>query len=247
MFHRIAAAFLAVSAFAAPALAADIASRPTYERSYVSPGDNWSGFYAGLSLGYSKFEGTSGYDSIYGYGQHQTIDGKGFAYGGQIGFLKQTLSNIVFGIESDLYAGGGSGTRTVNNCSGCIDFVSKTTNRVSKDFWGSTRAVVGYDFGGLMPYITGGAAYAWLNNNSVTDSSYFGYSDRYESKQNSAALGWTVGGGVNYKISPNWSVRAQYLYTDYRVTTSSDAYSKSFAGLTDHTATVGFNYRFGGL
>jgi outer membrane immunogenic protein len=67
-------------------------------------------------------------------------------------------------------------------------------------------------------------------------------------------LGWTVGGGIEARISGNWTAKIEYLYVDLgsvsgtavdltniipiRVGYSSD--------ITDNIVRVGLNYKFGG-
>jgi outer membrane immunogenic protein len=70
-------------------------------------------------------------------------------------------------------------------------------------------------------------------------------------------IGWTVGGGIEAMLSPNWLVRGEYRYADYgkfasTVFTGSngavvngDAIAYDTA-LRTHTVTVGIAYKFGG-
>ncbi|MGC1557609.1 MAG: outer membrane beta-barrel protein, partial [Methylovirgula sp.] len=60
--------------------------------------------------------------------------------------------------------------------------------------------------------------------------------------------GWTAGAGVEYAIDNNWSIRAEYRYTDFgRV---NDFLLASAAGdtasrrETDNRVQVGFSYKF---
>ena len=62
-------------------------------------------------------------------------------------------------------------------------------------------------------------------------------------------MGYTVGGGVEYAISNNWSLRAEYRYTDYGSFTENLAASQA-GGLnvrhheTNNRVQAGFSYRF---
>ena len=68
--------------------------------------------------------------------------------------------------------------------------------------------------------------------------------------------GWTVGGGIEWAFSQNWSVAGEYRYTDFgnRATTFTipDGFGSMFATgtssnrLTVEQATARLNYRFGG-
>jgi outer membrane immunogenic protein len=61
-------------------------------------------------------------------------------------------------------------------------------------------------------------------------------------------IGWTLGGGVEYKIARDWSIKAEYLHFDFG---SKNATLTSGAGvfpynndLTVDTVKVGINYLF---
>jgi len=63
--------------------------------------------------------------------------------------------------------------------------------------------------------------------------------------------GWTVGGGVEWKFAPRWSVRAEYLYVDLGTfsTTSTNSLNPTATVIHDHHLTeniarVGVNYHF---
>lgn len=51
--------------------------------------------------------------------------------------------------------------------------------------------------------------------------------------------GWTVGGGIEYKFSQNWSVKAEYQHFDF-----ADLNGVSGLDLTANVGKVGINYHF---
>ena len=53
-------------------------------------------------------------------------------------------------------------------------------------------------------YGTGGFAYAQVNRNG----------GGWSGNQNATQTGWTAGGGGEWMFMPNWSAKAEYLYTD---------------------------------
>ena len=68
-------------------------------------------------------------------------------------------------------------------------------------------------------------------------------------------MGWTVGGGLEYAVTNNWSVRAEYRYTDFGTTNS--VLVNSFPGFNgdslgaaiythfiENCVQVGFSYKF---
>jgi outer membrane immunogenic protein len=66
-------------------------------------------------------------------------------------------------------------------------------------------------------------------------------------------LGYTVGGGLETMLWPNWIVRAEYRYSDYGRTSNTDVRTSAFGVQTlnydttvrTHTATFGLAYKFG--
>jgi outer membrane immunogenic protein len=81
-------------------------------------------------------------------------------------------------------------------------------------------------------YATGGAAYAREKFTSTVLSSKFDH------------LGWTVGGGAEYKFAPEWSVKAEYLHAEfdtYKDNTPIVATSRT-SHLKLDTVRVGINY-----
>ena len=70
----------------------------------------------------------------------------------------------------------------------------------------------------------------------------------------STKVGWTVGGGAEWALTSNWSIKAEYLYVDLGRSNSTGFDARFavplplFASTKDdfHIARVGVNYRFGG-
>ena len=61
--------------------------------------------------------------------------------------------------------------------------------------------------------------------------------------------GWTVGGGLEYAITNNWSVRAEYRYSDFGGFNDFSAkalFPNSFVRhhLTENQVQAGFSYKF---
>lgn len=69
---------------------------------------------------------------------------------------------------------------------------------------------------------------------------------------NADAVGWTAGGGVEWKFDRRWSIKAEYLYVDLGSTTdtspnSNVGFSASIIHnhhLTENIARIGLNYSF---
>ena len=133
------------------------------------------------------------------------------------------------------------------------------TANVQTDIQAAIRGRVGYAFGRLLPFATGGLAAADFKLQSNIGG--FNYSLNngnglyYFAAANDRSLtrlGWTIGGGADYAIDNNWSVRGEYRYSDYgkasEAPTSFSAVGINYAGgrhLTQNQVQVGFNYKFG--
>jgi outer membrane immunogenic protein len=174
---------------AAGASAADIPRpMPAKAPAVYAPVFTWTGFYLGINGGYGW--GTSDWD---GFAADASPDG--FLIGGTIGYNWQT-GPWVFGLEGDVDWTNIKGSFTNILCPvGCETKVS----------WLATaRGRLGYSFGNVMPYITGGLAVG-----EIKATAPFGFASVSETN-----AGWTVGGGIEAMLAPNWTVKAEYLYVD---------------------------------
>ena len=54
------------------------------------------------------------------------------------------------------------------------------------------------------------------------------------------AVGWTAGGGVEFAILPNWSVKAEYLYVNF----NNQTIGPGTFTLIENVVRGGVNYRF---
>lgn len=58
-------------------------------------------------------------------------------------------------------------------------------------------------------------------------------------------VGWTVGAGIERKFTPNWSLKAEYLYMDFGSRTFfSGTLNEARVSFHDQVARVGINYQF---
>ncbi|WP_019220644.1 porin [Bartonella senegalensis] len=81
-----------------------------------------------------------------------------------------------------------------------------------KEKWsGATRVRIGFAAADrIMPYIAGGIAYAQMQG-IVTVSG----SDKKETDKTKTFVGFTVGGGVDFAMTDNVLLRAEYRYSDF--------------------------------
>ena len=177
----------------------------------------WTGFYLGLHIGGAA--GTANFADPFGpsiYGG--TVRTPGFLGGGQIGFNWQVPNSPwVFGIQADISGFDSEGT---NTCFAYSGSAINTTCRVRPEVAGTLTGRVGYavdPYGRTLPYVKGGFALAESHVDMATNGLV---GPPITSNSSSLAVsGWTVGAGVEYALTPAWSLFAEYNYL--RFTSSS--------------------------
>ncbi|WP_375665695.1 outer membrane protein [Bartonella sp. TT121SHDZB] len=92
---------------------------------------------------------------------------------------------------------------------------SLTFNHTFKQKWtGATRVRVGFSARRVMPYIAGGIAYGQFQDVLLTvitgDEPFNRTSDVTK-----MMMGYTVGGGVDFAMTDNFVLRAEYRYSDF--------------------------------
>jgi outer membrane immunogenic protein len=108
---------------------------------------------------------------------------------------------------------------------------------------GSLRARLGYSFDKALLYATGGLAVA-----DVSHTIYDEVEPAFSRKFSDVKTGWTLGAGVQFALTGDWSARAEYRYTDLgRVSNNVSEWSATARNeLTSHAVRIGVSYRFGG-
>lgn len=203
------------------ALAADLPARkpaPTYVP--TAPLFTWTGLYVGANIGagFTQDGGLTGSNSTWLWSNNGSS--AGIIGGGQIGFNYQIAPMFVVGLETDFQA-----TSLGSNNSGWFNMNSKLP------WFGTVRGRVGLALADsrFLVYGTGGLAYGQVKND------WFGAS--------ATNTGWTAGGGVEYAFTPNWSAKAEYLYTSLTPQNNWNLFSTN-SRARFHTVRVGVNYRF---
>ena len=218
----------ALALLSAPALAADLPAR-TYTKApaYAPPVQiyNWTGFYLGGHVG-----------GAFGDSNSLVGDSGRFMGGVQGGADYQFNTNWVLGIEAQ-YSWAGS------NNNGAVFPLGTVVNSTS-DSLGSVTGRLGYTWGPAMLYGKGG--YAWRDNGGLTVSS--NVVNPAFTVSGHDTNGYTVGGGLEYLFSTNWSGKIEYQYYNFGNTTftsgPADITGRSFNSDL-HTVKAGLNYRFG--
>lgn len=237
---------------AAPAMAADIPVKAPVVAPVMAPiVYNWSGFYIGGNIGggwasadYLNTANTTFFGDVAGPpGFSHNMSG--FIGGGQIGYNFQSGA-FVFGIEAMFDYSDIKGS--VNPLRGGLPPLGQDDNfatRIQSLFLGTAR--VGYAWNNVLLYAKGGYAagevkvavadVAGANQGAGSGSSWRG--------------GWTVGGGVEYGFTPNWTAAIEYNYvrldgTAYELggTAAPLLYTFAHQVRDTHLVTGRLNYKF---
>ncbi len=243
MLHRILLTAASVAALTTAANAADMYpahAEGGYKDAPYS-GVNWNGLYVGVNSGY----GWSANGVANGLNDDNPNGAKpegGFG-GGQIGYNWQGVwhPHVVLGVEADIQGSAIAGSFTD------INFGDNGSSKL--DWFGTVRGRAGYTYDRALFYITGGFAFGGLDKTfqgPLLNGSPYHFSG--------TGTGYVLGGGLEYEITPAWSVKAEYQYIDLGKNDLTNAAGKglsSFPGYSIYrddafnTVRVGINYHVG--
>ena len=204
---------------------------------------NWTGFYIGVhgGIGGANVDTQFRYYDDGGDGLDYSDNAFGAFGGVQAGYNWQFNTNWVVGLETDFAA---SGIEAKHEESSTDGFYNSSVE-AKVDWFGTIRGRLGYAWDNVLFYGTGGAAYG-----KVKISGSYNEDDFNTGFSNSDTnWGWTAGAGVEYGITKNITLKAEYLYVDLG-SVSSDA-GAFFEGdgefksdVAFHTLKAGLNYKF---
>ena len=252
------AASAAASLTAAPAMAQSV---------------DWTGFYIGGTLGGAwgdtslKLEAKPGNGTVVippvdvaRINQIAADDNNNSGFtGGLIGGYNYQNGSLLLGIEMDYSAMDIEQERTNTYQSAVVvtppitpapPVPSYTLNqKVQTDWVWTLRPRIGYVSGPWMVYATGGIA-----STRITLDTAFADTrtppNTASSSTSDTKTGWTMGLGGAYAFSPNWSVRGEWLYTDFGSIRDTASTANGFATLTSegdfgaNIMRVGVDYKF---
>jgi outer membrane immunogenic protein len=215
---------------AGSAQAADLALRrapAAAPAAYVMP-FSWSGFYIGAHIGYGWGDGDASFLGVPLAAPFDNVDTNGVFGGLQLGANWQ-MGSFVLGAEIDA---------SIADINGSVTGFGVTASS-QIDWLGTARLRAGVALDRALLYVTGGLA--WAHNEVNLTGPVVGSSDETH-------VGWTLGGGLEYAFSGNWSAKIEYLYIDLG---SENYFSALVPPGVDfdaqiHTVKFGINYRFGG-
>lgn len=188
-------------------LAADLPLRgPTPAQPALAA--NWGGFYFGANLGGATGKTRTDFAISNGLVLNPPGVNMGGVTGGvQAGYNWQTGS-AVLGLETD-FQGANIRSSLQTPCVAGICTIPVSAQYDQRISWfGTVRARAGYAFDRALIYATGGFAYARV----ATDASAVAAADVAALSRSQIVGGWTVGGGVEVMLAPNWSGKVEYLF-----------------------------------
>lgn len=195
------------------------ASPVVAELPYQGP-PSWSGAYVGINGGWG-FANLKSTLSPFGLVDFPPVEfndwGNGGVLGGQVGYNWQ-FGNWVFGAEADLDAASINATQQLLPGTAFTAFAATpeaVTIHENINWLGTARARVGYASGPGMFYLTGGGAWQNATVNTMLlakTSAPFGVANIATSTFSDNKLGGVFGAGYEWMMSPNITVRGEYLF-----------------------------------
>lgn len=226
MFRRV---WLLSAMALATAGAAKAADMPSLEpaATVAVPSFSWSGPYVGLQAGYDWFKSDN---RVNGLSPNTRADG--FTIGGFAGYNHQIEgSPLVIGAEVDLAYSDARDSRVTSAFTG----LPNARLRDETQWTGALRGRIGYAFDRFLVYGAGGLAFA---DRDLKARGAVGGSD------DTIAVGWTIGGGVEAALTDNVTARVEYRYSDFGADSFSVAGSRIKSEATDNRVLLGLGYKF---
>jgi len=231
---------------------------------------SWTGFYIGGNAGYAW--GTANLDpsftcAIFGLcpindaanlANSNAIAGgslspSGFTGGGQLGYNWQT-GNWVLGVETDFDALNLRDSRSASVPRTTLASIFSATTSISTGWMYTLRGRLGWTVAPtVLLYASGGLALADATLSNAFAITGLG-ATAGASSTSPTLTGWTVGGGLEWMVAQNWTVKAEYLYVDFgSISTTANVvgggaavpnvYSTS-TDLKTNIVRAGVNYKF---
>jgi high affinity Mn2+ porin len=185
-------------AFAGPAAAADMPVKAPHIQSLF----DWTGLYIGAHAGFGRGASSALLGDPLPAATSNVFNG--MIGGVQAGYNLRLPSGLLLGVEGDISFPNYLISNSV--VSSLATLRSDVTEQL--DYFATARGRLGYATGSWLVYATGGLAFAgerFLNTPANGN----------DEKILRTRLGWAAGGGVEYGFAPHWSVRLEYLYSQF--------------------------------
>lgn len=143
--------------------------------------------------------------------------------------------NLQFGIAHRLggWSFGLDGDWSWGQAEGCarLELFNVSSACSAANWYGTAAGRIGYAWDRLHAYTKGGAAFSHWDSVGLFTSGVGSASD--PDRANRVALGWVLGGGLEYAMGGAWSLRAEYTYLDFGRDGAIYAGSGASAGLVE--------------
>jgi outer membrane immunogenic protein len=153
-----------------------------------APAFDWTGLYAGAFASYTSLNSDTSLGAV-----SDDINLDGFGGGMVLGYNHQ-MDNIVFGVEADI---------ALQDIDGSSTLPAPHTQDIDLTY--GARLRLGYAMDNTLLFLQGGIAAAEFDADLAGGASI----------ASDTLLGFQVGAGIEHAFTENWSVRADYLYTNY--------------------------------
>jgi len=178
-----------------------------------------------------------------------SLDRGGFIGGGQAGCNYQP-GWLVVGVEGDFaYTNLSVGLSTVSSPftdnAGVLRLVpGNISESFSSDWLSTVRGRVGVASGAWLYYATGGLAIAKASFSDQVCFSSPALPTCNTASWSGTREGWVAGGGVEWKITPAWSTKLEYLFADFGSVSSTSIAMTAAGAIPYPEATITHNHTF---
>ena len=201
---------------AGPACAADLAVKaPVPAPAFMA--SPWDGLYIGGNVGFASADFRAAASAL-GASVTDSVTGSGVVGGIQLGYNKQ-FGTFVLGLETDFDA----------------TSISNTTAGLSTKlpWFGTTRVRAGLLLTpALLFYGTGGVAYGHAEISEPGASATV------------PGVGWAAGAGLQYALTPQWSIGAEYLHVELDGPSAASGPATASTKVTTDLGRATLNFKF---
>jgi outer membrane immunogenic protein len=211
----------------------------------------WTGCYIGANVGgaWGRFEIDTPIGEV-------SRSGSGFAGGGQVGCDYQFAGGWVIGFRN-MFDGTTNSRERTFTVTGPGGLISATgTAELHNRWFDALTGRIGYSWQpASLVYFQGGAVWSRIEADIALATTVAGVTTVSAGSFSDTKTGWTVGGGVEYRFAPQWSVFVEGNYYDFGsrdrvvatpVGTACQAGCLFSGNTTAVSVLAGVNYRFWG-
>jgi high affinity Mn2+ porin len=217
-------------ALADPAKSAEAPTALPTKGPAVAPAYSWTGVYVGGHFGYGGGTFGPGTNPVPNQAVIFPSSVTGLVGGLQAGFNARFSNRVVLGLEGDVTFPSPPD----------LPALPPAPFHTTLDYLATARARIGYAFGSLLPYVTGGIA-AGQTQVSTNDAA-----GNVIASKSATHLGWTAGAGVEYALAGRWTGILEYRTIDLGPRTYAVAVALPPTVAVDpriHIVRLGLNYR----